>query len=342
MNAVPLLPPGMRRDLRILFLAPFAPDAGAERPDMHPVHGVAPRYNYEIYTTLLGLGLDVVPCRDLDHFAASVGQFDFVFTLFNFAPFRNSELFVSTVCERAGVAYLGAPPNVRALAEDKLLTKLAAQASGLPVVPGVAWRLPREVTTPPFPGPWFVKPRFGSASAGVTPESVREDVDGLRTQVAQILDRWPEALVEPLIDGTDLTVPVIGGETPLVLPPCEEVSDLPHGIATYRQKRLIDRNRVRRVVEDPLLAGALMDQAAQVAALFQPFDYLRVDFRREAGTGRTFVMEVNIGCNLGSHAAIALAARTAGIEHPDLIARILTHSLTRQADRLGRRALAGT
>lgn len=38
-------------------------------------------------------------------------------------PFRNSEIFISSVAEYYKIAYLGARPNIRALAEDKHLSK---------------------------------------------------------------------------------------------------------------------------------------------------------------------------------------------------------------------------
>lgn len=333
--------------LNVLYLAPYAPEKGAvEPPPMHPEVGVAPRYNYELYTILRQLGLRVDPYRDLcgnlSRFTAVLRRYNFVFTIYNRAPFRNSEIFVSSVCEYMGIPYLGAPPNIRALAEDKWLTRRLAQTLDIPVSPGAVYDAADDARQPPdFDGPYIVKPRFGAASQDITAASVGETWTAVMPQLRRLLNSGEEAVAERCVTGTDVTVPVLGGDPPLVLPPAEEISGLPHGIATFRQKRLIDKGRRRIILSDEEISRRAVEYARRLAAEVEPFDYLRVDFRLDAKRGMLYLLEFNLGCNLGSHAAIALSAANAGYAHASVIHHIIAHSIRRRPPSPGRSAVAG-
>jgi D-alanine-D-alanine ligase len=336
------LTPEQRERLDVLFLAQYAPDPGAPWPEPHPEHGVLPRYNHELFHTLTGLGLRCIPCRSLEDLINIRAAPNYVFTLLNCAPVRNSEVFTSAFCEWLQVPYLGAPPNIRALAEDKHLTKLLARSLGIPTAPWVT--SPAEGPLPPAPdfrGPWFVKPRFGAASVGIAEESIQETEAGLHERLRLFQDLGQACLVEALVPGVDLTVPVLGGEQPRVLGVAEEVSTLPHGIITHRQKRLLDGGRERRWVPPGPLADTLRTYVLRLCEAVRDFDYLRVDFRQHRDTGELFLLEFNIGCNLGSHAAVMFAARQSGFQQADVIEHILRHSLDRQG-RMWRHASART
>ncbi|MBY0430708.1 MAG: ATP-grasp domain-containing protein, partial [Rhodospirillales bacterium] len=237
--------------LDMLYVARFAVDPREPAPALDPADGVFPYYNHELAKVFLALGIKVTPCRDLSRLAATVPAHNYVFTIYNRAPMRNCELFVSTICESVGVPYLGAPPNVRALAEDKYWTKLMAKGLGLPVPEGTVYRHEHDLSrAPAFDGPYFIKPRFGAASEEIAVDSAQDSWAEAQLKAAEMLSRGKEVLVEQCISGTDLTVPVLGGWPPKVLAVAEEISDLPNGIATYRQKRLLDKGRQRSICED--------------------------------------------------------------------------------------------
>lgn len=321
-----------RQGLTVCYLAPFAPEPGTAKPEWHPTVGVRAVYHYEIYTLLTGLGIEVLSCRDLDSFPACAQRSNYVFSLFSRAPFRNCEVYVPAVCERLRIPYLGAPPNIRALAEDKALAKLAAAAAGLPVVPGLACARAEDITAEaPFAGPYFVKYRFGSASEDVSLDCVQEEWGGAVAVARRFLEAGKECLIERLVPGIDITVPVLGGPQPLVLPPVAEISDLPYGIATFQQKRFLTGDRRRTLLEDAAAVAAAESFARALAGWSQPFDYMRVDFRWTPGAALPQFLEFNIACNLGSTAAICFSAASRGLTQAACIEHILVHSLRRQS-----------
>lgn len=325
------LGPDARRDLKVIFLAKHAPDdlRGA-KPELHERYGVEPRYNFEVLSLLQGMGIECIPCRSLEDFPALARDASFVFTLFNRADFRNGEIFVSLQCEKLGIPYLGAPPNVRALAEDKSFAKHVAVSVGLKTTPWKTYSLHEALEPPPFPGPYFVKPRFGAASEDITLDSIQHEWQGLKSKIESLIALGKDVIVEKCIDGTDVTVPVLGGAQSIILDAVEEVSDLPSGMCTYRQKRLLDKGRFRRRLENQQLAAEITSKVERFCSHVRPFDYLRVDFHLCKETQTAFFLEFNIGCNIGSHAGLMFAATNRGLSQERVVEHILAYSLTRQ------------
>lgn len=320
-----------RTTLKVMFLAPFAPDRGAPKPDRHPTVGVRPVYHWEIYRILEDLGVLATTCRDLDRLPDLVNQSNFLFSLFSRAPFRNCEVYVPALCSRLGVPLMGAPANVRALAEDKHFAKAVAAQAGIPSVPGTAYA--RAIDIPaeaPFAGPYFVKYRFGSASEDVADDCATDSWAAAADMARAFLDRGKEPMVERLVSGIDITVPVLGGDEPIVLDPVAEISELPHGIATFQQKRFLTQDRRREMFADAEMAARAQELAQRVAAEMQPFDYMRVDFRFDPERRELLFMETNIACNLGSTAAIMFSATRSGLTHAQVVEHILAYSVRRQ------------
>ncbi len=207
-----------RSAARVLFLARSAPEAPGYACRSFPGDGGYPAYYHRVWRTLGELGYRVSTasqCRDL--FGAA-GQTDLVFSLYNRMPIRNPEVFVASTCEQLHLAYVGAPPNVRALAEDKWFSKLAARAIGIPTAEGAIYDCPADLkSSPPFAGPYFVKNRFGAASEGVSGQSIQGDWAGAARVALSLMQRGMSVLVELYAPGIDITVPVLGGDAPMTL-----------------------------------------------------------------------------------------------------------------------------
>ena len=320
-----------RSALRVLYLAPHAPAPGAPPPPaIHPDFGVQPAYHYEIWDLLRnGLGLDVESRSDLGALPQAFEDRNYVFTLYNIAPFRNSEVYVSSLASAAGIACLGSPPNIRALIEDKWLTKLTAQALGLPTPAGMVFRAGDPVRTPSFDGPYIAKPRFGAASMGIDDASAHADFNVLAARVAALGASTDECLVEQCIGDFDVTVPIlIGDDGPEALPPARQGTDHPYGIFTHRHKRKLISGLVREFPPDAPWLTPIVEDALRIAKAVQPYDYLRCDFR--FGAEGHALLECNNVCSIGSEMAFAQSAAKAGIALDALVEHILVTSLDRQ------------
>lgn len=324
--------------LKVLYLARFAPepDVGSERPEFHPIGGVFAQYHHELYKLIQSLGIQVTPSHEVTDLLHSGNQYNYVFTVYNRStrPVRNFEVFISSVCEYLHLPYLGAPPNIRACAEDKLWTKLVAQSLNIPIPLGCAYSHLTELQPPDFEPPYFIKPRFGAASEGISENSVQLTWDGALTQISQLLQEGKECLLEQAIMGTDITVPVLGGAPPIILPCMEEIATTAFGVAVREHKLLQAAGRERVVLAEEHLIAKIHQYIKQLLTVITPFDYLRVDFRLSADRQHLFLTEVNIACNLASYAAVSQAAQYAGISQQNMLQHIMSYSLERQGIRL--------
>ena len=319
-----------RKRLDVLFLAKYAEDWIQPPPIIHPVYGRELYTKFEVLTVLRGLARSVEPCPSLDAFERRMRgpAPDYVFQIYNREPVRNPEILVSSLCARSGVPYLGGPPNVRAMAEDKWITKLMARAGGLAVPEGTVAVEERDLDRPPeFAGPYFVKPRFGAQSEGVDDGSICDDWPAARQRAAALLADGEEVLIETLAPGLDVTVPVLGG--PIALHPVAMRSELREGISTVRLKRHLEPGLRAEPFDDPALGEKLKAASLAFARLVQPCDYLRVDFR-VAPDGSFRLLEFNLTCNLATTRAMNIGAGASGVSHETMIEHFLCYSLNRQ------------
>ncbi|PPQ37767.1 D-alanine--D-alanine ligase family protein [Rhodopila globiformis] len=329
MPSLPLLWPAAPQQTRVLYLARFAPD--------DPIYEVKPEgmtsgyaeYHFRIYEELKSIGYRVASSSKPYAALVAGGNADFVFSLLNRMPIRNPELLVPAICAYLRIPVLGAPPNIRALAEDKYLSKLAFAARGLPVAPGRVYRPGAAPEPPEFAGPYFVKDRFGAASEGVTEASLQESWDGAAAVVRDFHAAGKEVLVERFCPGIDVTVPVLGHDPYLVLGHVAPRSDKVGGILTADLKT-DDRLGNEVIGLDPCTVAAIEDDVRTVWDAFGPIDYFRLDYRWDPATGRRWLIEMNICCYLGKRGSIGLAGARLGYDRTQIVAHVVEYSLARQ------------
>lgn len=330
---------GQRSALSLLFLAQHAPREGASEPEPG-AGGFYVGYHHRLFHAVRSLGLRTAPCRDIAEFLAVAHQYDYIFSIYNrigTPAMRNSMVFVSSVCDYLRVPYLGAPPNIRALAEDKHLAKALAASVGIPVLPGKVLHDAADLDgAPAFAGPYFVKPRFGAASEHITTDSLQATWSGARDKAAQLLHQGLEVLIERAIMGTDITVPVVGGATALHFPAIARPSGLTHGITTHEQK--IFSSRPQQIVEAGPLQDRIADLVARLSEVVRPFDYFRVDLRRDDITRELFFLELNVACVLDREREFGVAAQRVEISFPALLEHIIAYSIARQKSAPGPRS----
>jgi D-alanine-D-alanine ligase len=339
MSILQTLAPQQIATLKMLYLARFAPEPGVgdERPSFHPIGGVFAQYHHELYKLIQSLGINVTPSHEVADLLATASNYNYVFTVYNRStrPVRNFEVFISSVCEYLHLPYLGAPPNIRASAEDKLLTKMLAQSLQIPTPLGKAYSQVAALYPPDFPPPYFIKPRFGAASEGISEHSYQTTWAGAKQQIEQLITQdHKECLLEQAIAGTDITVPVLGGTVPIILPGMEEISETAFGVAVREHKLLQAKGRERVALPESNLNAEITNYINRLLNIITPFDYLRVDFRLSEDRRQVFLTEINIACNLASYAAVSQSAQLLDITQHQLLQHIISHSLARQQSRL--------
>lgn len=319
------------KDLQILFLAKFAPNIGEDYPiATEESDGIYAQYHYDIYQILKSIYPKTVCCRDVNTLINGSNSYDYVFTLLNRAPYRNSEIFVSALLEYLNIPYLGARPNIRALAEDKHLAKMAAKCAGLNTPEWITIDADAKIPVKqPFTGPYFIKPRFGASSAHIDESCIVTYWENAGEKIIELQQYGLDIIVEKFVDGIFYSAPIYFNDSGVVhLPTVKEKSILKGNVVTYRQKRKLDSGLSRSINLDKTLEAELVRQSGAFLKLVTPIDYTRIDFMVTSKTVE--FIEFNVCCNLGRQSAFCISADAVGLSQPDLVMQILKNSLKRQ------------
>ena len=321
----------MNHSLKLAFIAKYAPPLGSTAPvPAIRENAVYSKYHYDIYSILNRHFPNLITGTDATCVFEQHDHIDYIFSLLNRAPYRNSEIFISALAEYFGIPYLGGRPNIRALAEDKHLAKTMAKHCGIATAQWIIADVDEQLkSTPPFPGPYFVKPRFGASSKFIDETSICPLWDDVKKQTAYLHSNGEDVIIEEFITGIFYSSPIITRNgTTVVLPPVREESTLKGNVVTYGQKRKVDDGLTRTIETDPIIVREITDASQRIAAFIRPFDYTRIDYM--IGSSGLKFLEFNICCNLGMQSAFVLSAQSAGITYEELIVSILRESLSRQ------------
>jgi D-alanine-D-alanine ligase len=314
---------------KLLYLAPYAPDFPDFEVKPYNADGGYPKYHYNIYHALKKIGYQVWSTSKPYAIQFASGNVDYVFSLMNRMPILNSEIFISAYCEFARISYLGAPPNIRALAEDKFLTKLVAQSIGVPVALGLPFAAggvwPKEA---PFTGPFFVKDRFGAGSRGISEQNICDKWHEAKQRAYEMVDGGDSVIVEQFCPGIDVTVSVLGGAKPIILGFVQPNSDKIGSILTEDLK--LHDHLGYKLIDVGTMEEAFDGDIQHIWSAFGPIDYFRADYRVDFESKQRRLLEINICCYLGNGGAICLAAKQHGYSQLDVLEHVIEYSLERQ------------
>jgi D-alanine-D-alanine ligase len=193
--------------------------------------------------------------------------------------------------------------------------------------------------------PLIVKPPQEDASLGISSKSVVRDVKELLDAVNALQEeRQSPVLVEEFIEGREFYVGVLGNESPEALPIIELdftgfPADRPR-IASWQAKwgdegdekgdEYMGNDSVFPNDLDEEMADKIRSTAIQAFQALRLRDYARVDLRVGVD-GTVYVIEVNPNCYLEKDSEFARAAARAGIDHGQLVLRILELAQARYA-----------
>jgi D-alanine-D-alanine ligase len=226
---------------------------------------------------------------------------------------------VQGALETIGIPYTGSGVMASALAMDKWRTKLVWLASGIPtpryrmVDAQTDWmRIVAELGLP-----LIVKPVREGSTIGLT-KVTGADHGELALAYAEAAKHDDLVLVEEFVDGTELTVGILGDRAlPLIR------IEAPQGNYDYHNKYFSDETKYfcPSGIAEPVERAI---QAASLAAfrVVGCRGWGRLDLIRKAD-GSFHFLEVNTSPGMTGHSLVPIAARQAGMSFGDLCIAIL-------------------
>jgi D-alanine-D-alanine ligase len=231
---------------------------------------------------------------------------------------------IQGLLDTIGVPYTGSGVLASALAMDKEVAKQVLAASGLEVPRGVVVRgtgkadldVARSVGLPAF-----VKPVGSGSSVGAS--IVKTDAE-LTPAIEAALQHDDRVLVEEQIRGRELTVPVIGNDDLTALPVIEILTKR----AFFDYSAKYDAGESEEVCPaeiPPDVAKRAQDLAVRAHRALHCRGMSRLDLMWSGD--RMVALEVNTIPGMTANSLLPKAARAAGIEFGDLLARFVDWAL---------------
>jgi D-alanine-D-alanine ligase len=171
--------------------------------------------------------------------------------------------------------------------------------------------------------PLMVKPASQGSSVGISKVKTAAELPQAYAE-ARAVD--PLVFAERFVDGQELTVGVLGRDAlpSIRIQPATEFYD-------YQAKYF--RNDTQYHCPSGLERREEAELSAAALATFRVTDctgWGRVDFMREAASGKFYFIEINTTPGMTDHSLVPMAARQAGIDFEELVWRVLESSFTRQ------------
>jgi D-alanine--D-alanine ligase len=233
--------------------------------------------------------------------------------------------------EVLGIPYTGCGVLASALTLDKVRSKQLLQAVGIPTpafvfaydIADAAWVADQSLEQ--LGVPCVVKPIHEGSSLGVT---IPQTPEALRRDVADVLQRYGNVLVETFCDGNEITVGVLGhGEGLRALPVLELVPKKQfYDYEAKYTKGLTDLICPARLPET--VTRLAQETALRAHRACDCHGLSRVDMHYDSH-GRLWVHELNSVPGLTETSDVPAQARAAGMTYEDLIEEILTSAVPR-------------
>ena len=266
-----------------------------------------------------------------EDFMRNVKDVDFVFNLATSGGRDTRQVHVPAILDLMNIPYTGSSAFSHSLCLDKSITKMVISHYGVNTARFFVVREGEDIPeTFSASFPLIVKPVREGSALGLTKDSVVYDRESLKRQVKKIHEEFNEpALVEEFIDGTEVTLGIIGnGKDTQVLPLLEiDFSVLPDEMEkfySYRVKNELDRELkyycparlskdVYKKVEE---AGKLAFYALGLR------DYARMDIRIKGDD--YFILEVNsLPLLVPDYSDILKMAEKTGFSYNEFVLKIL-------------------
>ncbi len=320
------------KNCRVAFIAKYAPNAiDKQKIITTKEEDVYSQYHYDIFMSLSKLFPNLITSYSPDIIIEKHDDIDFVFSLLNRATYRNSEIFISSLLEYYNIPYLGARPNIRALAEDKQLAKMMCSYCGVKTPIWKTYTCGDDISEDePFEGPFFVKPRYGASSLFIDEKSICDTWQEAVSRVMYLYSQNTDVIVERFIEGIFYSSPVyFDNLKPIFLPPVREFSNLKGNVVTYAQKRKYEDGLYRTIETDPELCAKIISSSKKLLEYITPIDYVRFDYMVTSNS-EVYFIELNVCCNLGKQSAFILSANSVNKTQDDLVEKVIVNSLKRQ------------
>ena len=231
--------------------------------------------------------------------------------------------------EYLGLPYTGSGVLASSVSMDKTMTKRIWKAQGLPTPDWQEVYSPAEAEAA-FEklGAMVIKPAREGSSIGVFKIFAKEDCAAAYAQAAAC---DPHVLCEQLIQGDEVTCPVLGtGADAHALPIIRIIAPADN----YDFENKYYKNDTQYLVPSGLPASeeqAISRMVVDAYRILGCAGWGRLDVMIDAQTRKPYLLEINTSPGMTDHSLVPMSARAAGIEYAQLCVLLLQQTLSKGA-----------
>lgn len=258
-----------------------------------------------------------------DHLATALytNGFSVIFPLLHGG--RGEDGTLQTLLDVADLRYVGSPARACAIAIDKPLCKAYLRDFGIDSPRGAFVSGVDELERVEIGFPCVVKPASGGSSVG-TSILMTGDAQSLKSAVAKALLDGSGALIEEFVEGVEVTCAVWGeGEGAQALPVIEIVPQKGGGFYDFEAKYASGGSQH---LIPPRLSEEIQREIAELALRAHQVLGCRGVTRSDfivTSAGKPLYLETNTTPGMTETSLVPDAARAAGLEFGDLVAKLL-------------------
>ena len=246
-------------------------------------------------------------------------DFDVVFIAYHGGAGEDGR--VQAALDVAGLKYTGSNYIASGIGMNKVLTKIIFENAGIPTPQWIKLdsradvkNVLLEMLKSGFGLPAVVKPASEGSTIGIT---IAISEDELKEGVDTAFEYGDSILIEKYIPGREVTVSILGG---LPLPVIEVVPK--DGFYDYEHKYTKGASDYICPAKIPKrISESLQKVAAEAYNALGCRHYARVDFRL-GDDGKIYCLEVNTLPGMTDLSLVPMAAKSVGIEFPELVNKI--------------------
>lgn len=220
--------------------------------------------------------------------------------------------------EKRGLAFLGTKSKESYDCFDKELTRQRLRSAGLPVADGASINAEQYRSHPIIRIPHVLKVQRGGSSIGTYVVHNPEMIDWSKVDYGFSLDS--QAIIEELVEGVEITVPVLDGRALPVI----EIRPPEHGEFDYE-------NKYNGKTAEICPAESIGEDAQKIAQSLAEKVHQTMGCRHLSRTdiivrpnGEMVILEINTMPGMTNQSLFPLAARVAGMPMPELMRKFVS------------------
>ena len=247
---------------------------------------------------------------------------------------RNRTGYAAAICEIYGLRYVGPDPYARLIANDKSLSKIFLQRSGLdsPTSVLVATSAQADLISA-LRVPVIVKPNMEGSSIGIDQDSICMTTEEAKDLALHKLRYFPEGImVEEFVSGPEVFISLAFDKYGSFRWGCservvrDEVSFLTSHVYDYNLKFSGERKIALRAID--FMTDELLSKIVQLAADLKTIDLIRLDGRLR--NGELLVIEITPDPLMTPHSEFLGTLALAGHEPAHVIRDIVERAAARR------------